>query len=155
MRWDVTLWFEDRDRNQRRCTTRVQGLGTIADLVAFANGFAGVAQALSSARVVRGSLNAAVPLTTNRTAAPDSDIQRKLLFLARQNEPESYGSLVIPSPALLPWPTQGDYAGFRLTRSDLAGHQVVNLIDAVLPLIVRPDNLPFPTDDWVLALLSD
>lgn len=155
MRWEVTLWFEDRDRNQRRCTTRIGGLSTVADLVAFANGFAGVTQALSNARVVGGSLSTKVPLNVPGAVSPESDVQRKLLLLARQNSPETFGSLIIPSPANLPWPTEGDYAGYRLTKSDLAGNPVVNLIDAVLPIIVRPDNLPFPTEDWVLALLSD
>lgn len=156
MRWDVTLWFEDRDLNRRRCTTRVQNLGSVGELIAFANSFATAAQALSNARVVAGHLVTKWP-TTQRAAAADSSVQRKLLFLARQEgPPEEFGSIIVASPGILPWETTGDYAGVRLKRSDLApGHALHSLIDAVLPLIVRPDGQPFPTEDWVMGLMSD
>lgn len=156
MRWDVTLWFEDRDLNRRRCTTRVQGLGSIGELVAFANSFATAAQGLSNARVVAGFLTTKWP-TTQRAAAADSSVQRKLLFLTRQEgPPEEFGSIVVSSPGVIPWETTGDYAGVRLKSSDLdPGHELHSLIDTVLPLIVRPDGLAFPTEEWVMGLMSD
>lgn len=156
MRWDVTLWFEDRDLNRRRCTARVQGLGSVGELVAFANSFADAAQGISNARVVSGHLITKWT-TTQRAAAEGSSVERKLLFLYKQNgPPELYNSIVVPSPGVIPWETTGDYADFRLKRADLAsGHALHSLIDAVLPLIVRPDNQPVTPDDWVMGLMSD
>lgn len=156
MRWDVTLWFEDRDGNRRRCTVRVQSLGSVAALVGFANSFANAAQAISNARVVAGHLVTKWP-TTQRVAAEGSSVQRKLIFLSRQiGPPDAFGSIIVPSPGVIPWETTGDYADFRLKRSDLAtGHALHSLIDPVLPLIVRPDGQLFPMGDWVMGLMSD
>jgi hypothetical protein len=153
MRWEVELYFEDRDGNRRSCYTHVEGLATVADLVTFANAFGDRAQALSSSYLVRGRISAKVQLTVSTVAHPDSNVQRKLLILSRGNG--SFGSLEIPSPAMLNYESNGDYAGFRLRKQDVPSDSAIAHGISALSVTVRPDGLPFPTDDWVLALMSD
>lgn len=153
MRWEVELTFEDRDGQQRTCRTNVESLGAIADLVAFANAFGDRAQAMSSAQLVAGRLTTRVAPSVTTIAGPNSDVRRKLLVICTDSE--QIGSLLIPSPGDLPWETSGPYAGFRILKSDLApDHPITQGINA-LSATVRPDGLPFPTADWVIALLSD
>ena len=156
MRWEIRIAFQDRDLNLRHCTTRAAGLTSIAQLIQFANAFGDAAQGVSNARLVGGLAYAKAPLITDRAAALTSNVGRKLLLLTSETATEQFGSLVIPSPAdTIPWPTEGDYP-FRLRKSDLpVGHQIRTWIDTALPLMVRPDDQPMPTTDWVLGLMSE
>lgn len=153
MRWEVELIFEDRNANQRSCRTNVNSVGTVADLVAFASAFGDRADAMSSGQLVGGRLTARVVPSLVTTAGPNSDVRRKLLIILKD-----YGqiaSLLVPSPGDLPWESNGPYAGFRILKSDLPPDHPIAQGIASLSVTVRPDGLPVPTNDWVIALLSD
>lgn len=153
MRWEVELTIEDRGGQQRTCRTNVETSGTIVNLVAFASAFGSVVEAVSDGQLVSGRLTARVTPTISTTAGPASDVRRKLLIILKAST--EIASLLIPSPGPLPYETSGPYAGYRIVKADLPETHPIAQGIAGLSVTVRPDGLPVPTQDWIIALLSD
>lgn len=154
MRWEIELRIEDRDGAQRTCRTNVESSGTIADLVSFADAFGTRVEAISDGHLVGARIHTRVVPSVSTTAGLASDVRRKVLLILKDSA-GNVGSLLIPSPGDLPYESTGPYAGYRIIKSDLAPTHPIAQGILSLSTTVRPDELPMPTEDWVIALLSD
>ena len=173
MLWKVALLFKDRGGNSRRMIVHTSAATDVAALVAFAQGVEAAVAPLSNAAIIGGTI--AYSWRSTRPLPPlhdFSDVRRKGLLLARQNDDSLYASILIPSPSSggLGSNTAGVLGGWRrmptgqtasrgthtpriLPRVSVAlTHR--SAIDAILSIIVRADGSAFPSQDWLYTELS-
>lgn len=152
MLWRITLAFKDRDGNIGRCAIHTSA-ATLAALVSSADMFGSASQGVSSAALV-GAVISRNWRYAPATPSAASDVRRKMLLLSRQNAPIVHSSLVVPSAnytVLLP-----ERCGLRYTERAEAPSALRLAVDALLSSgMVNPYGVPVPSEQWVLAGMSD
>ena len=126
-------------------------VNTLAQFDAAVSFYASLINPLSNASILSAEITTSYVYNDTPPASISSNVYDRLIILCRNED--NYGAITIPSPSPRTYLLTGPFRGFKVAPEDLQMGGAVATFVNLLSQTVKPDGSPFPTEEFIAALM--